>query len=208
MHSWQNTEVAAAAPSNPAPRDPLTVDVLLDITETALHSSPAEWIFLRELRVGTGRGSMSHQRLDAFALNALPHTGMRRVCYEAKLSRADFQSEVRHPLKRRIGLRYSNEFCFLTPPGLIHLDELPAECGLVEAGYATPAEWRELQKRHAGMFHYDPEREQFCMVVVPAPWRDTPGPTWQFAAAMMRNQWRQLSERPPERAKQERLPLL
>jgi hypothetical protein len=26
------------------------------------------------------------------------------------------------------------------------------------------------------------------MVALPSPWLDTPGPTWQFAAAMLRNQ--------------------
>ena len=63
------------------------------------------------------------QRLDAFALNSLPHTGMKRVCYEVKASRSDFLAELKHPLKRRIGMRYSNEFYFV-----------PAECELVEAG--------------------------------------------------------------------------
>jgi hypothetical protein len=43
---------------------------LLDILERSLHASTSEWLFLRELRVGTGRrrnGGL--QRLDAFALN-------------------------------------------------------------------------------------------------------------------------------------------
>ena len=40
---------------------------------------------------------------------------MKRVCYEVKTSRADFLSELKQPLKRRIGMRYSNEFYFVTP---------------------------------------------------------------------------------------------
>jgi hypothetical protein len=55
------------------------------------------------------------QRLDAFALNTLPHTAMKRVCYEVKISRGDFLSELKHLLKRRIGMRYSNEFYFCCP---------------------------------------------------------------------------------------------
>ena len=43
-------------------------------------------------------------------LNALPHTGVKRVCHEVKISRSDFLAELKHPLKRRIGMRYSNEF--------------------------------------------------------------------------------------------------
>jgi hypothetical protein len=44
----------------------------------------SRWFF-RELLVGTGRHNNGAQRLDAFALNTLLHTAMRRVCYEVKL---------------------------------------------------------------------------------------------------------------------------
>jgi hypothetical protein len=39
------------------------------------------------------------------------------------------------------------------------------------------------------------------MVVVPALWRDTPGPTW---AAMLRHQQRAFEERPPSASVQQR----
>ena len=70
-----------------------------------MHPSAAEWLFLRELRVGTGRQNGGAQRLDAFALNTLPHLAMKRVCYEVKTSRGDFLSELKRPLKRRLGMR-------------------------------------------------------------------------------------------------------
>ena len=73
---------------------------LLDVVERCLHAKPSEWIFLRELRVGTGFRSSSAQRLDAFALNCFAHTSMKRVCYEVKTSRADFLCEMKQPLKR------------------------------------------------------------------------------------------------------------
>ena len=161
-----------------------------------MHSLASEWLFLRELRVGTGRQNGGAQRLDAFALNTLPHTAMKRVCYEVKTSRGDFLSELKHPIKRRIGMRYSNEFYFVTPAALVHVGEIPPECGLVEAGYATFPEWKGLFGRHAGFFNYDPESRAYCMITVPAPWRDTPGPTWQLVAAMLRNQRRLFSEAP------------
>ena len=184
-----------------------TESALIDILERALHASLAEWLFFRELRVGTGRRNAGAQRVDAFALNTLPHTGMKRICYEVKISRGDFLSELKHPLKRRIGMRYSNEFYFVTPAALVKPAEIPAECGLVEAGFATAEEWRRLFSRHAGFFHYDPERHAYCMIAVPAPWRDTPGPTWQLAAAMLWHQRREFSEKPPPRPVQERLAL-
>ncbi len=161
-------------------------------------------VVLRELRVGTGTNGNA-QRPDAFAVNALPHTAMKRICYEIKVSRADLLGELKRPLKRRIGMRYSNEFYFVTPAGLVDTAEIPAECGLVEAGYATPPEWRLLISRQAGFFKYDPEIRSYCMITIPAPWRDTPGPTWQLAAAMLRNQRRRFSEAPPPRPAQQRL---
>jgi hypothetical protein len=180
---------------------------LVEIVERAMHPSPSEWLFFRELRVGTGRQNGGVQRLDAFALNTLPHTAMKRVCYEVKTSRADFLSELKRPLKRRIGMRYSNEFYFVIPAAMVSAAEIPAECGLVEAGHATFEEWKRLIGRQAGFFNYDPGTRAYCMITIPAPWRDTPGPTWQLVAAMLRNQRRELSEDPPPRPAQQRLEL-
>ena len=200
---------AVTASRQPArPEGRLNEGALIDIVERAIHGTPSEWLFFRELRVGTGRQNNAAQRLDAFALNSLPHTAMKRVCYEIKTSRADFLTELKQPLKRRIGMRYSNEFYFVTPAGLVSTAEIPAECGLIEAGYATPDEWRQLIRHHAGFFNYDAENRAYCMIRVPAPWRDTPGPTWQLLAAMLRNQRRELSENPPPAPKQEKLALV
>lgn len=171
---------------------------LLDVVQTCLHAKPSEWIFLRELRVGTGLRSSAAQRLDAFALNCLAHTSMRRVCYEVKTSRADFLCEIKRPLKRRIGMRYSNEFYFVTPAGLLSVAEVPIECGLVEIGdFAEPP--------LASFLHFDPDRRIHCRVTVPAPWRETPGPTWQFVAGMLRNQQKMFQEKPPKPPSQQRL---
>ena len=199
------TVAAQPAVSPPPQPDEAT---LIDIVERAMHTSPSEWLFFRELRVGTGRQNGGAQRLDGFALNTLPHTGMKRVCYEVKTSRGDFLCELKHPLKRRMGMRYSNEFYFVTPAALVNTAEIPADCGLVEAGYATVAEWKDLISRHAGFFSYDSERRAYCMITVPAPWRDAPGPTWQLVAAMLFNQRRRFSEQPPPRPVQQRLELL
>jgi len=187
---------------------PPSAAILLDILEQSWHGARSEWLFLRELRVGTGRRNGNVQRLDAFALNSLPHTAMKRICYEIKISRADFLAELKHPLKRRIGMRYSNEFYFVTPAEMVDASEIPAECGLVEAGFAEPAEWRRLIRRQAGAFTFDAETRRYCMLTVPAPWRETPGPTWQLLAAMLRHQRRELEEKPPAPPAQQKLPLL
>lgn len=168
---------------------------LLDAVESLLHASRSEWVFLRELRLGTGRRNSSLQRLDAFALNCLPHTAMKRICYEVKVSRADFLCEVRQPLKRRAGMRFSNEFYFVTPPGLVDLSEVPVDCGLIEAGIMTPDQWNALMKEKGGFCHFDGKTGAFCMLAAPAPWRETPGPTWQLTGAMIRNQQRRFQEK-------------
>ena len=62
--------------------------------------------------------------------------------------------------------------------------------------------------RHAGFFNYDPKTQAYCMMTIPAPWRDTPGPTWQLVGAMLRNQRNELIEKPPRRPEQQRLALL
>jgi hypothetical protein len=102
---------------------------LIEVVERAIHASPSEWLFFRELRVGTGRQNDGAQRLDAFALNTLPHTAMKRVCYEVKTSRGDFLSELKRPLKRRIGMRYSNEFYLSRRPPSSSLRKFPPIAG-------------------------------------------------------------------------------
>ncbi len=183
----------------------LSADAMLDMVETSLHSSKTEWVFLRELRVGTGRSRQSLQRLDAFALNCFPHTAMKRVCYEVKAARSDFLCEMKNPLKRRIGMHFSNEFFFVTPAGMLSLDELPTECGLIEVGKAITEDSKHLIRSHSGFFQVDSQNGNYCMVSVAAPWRDTPAPTWQFAAAMLRNQRKELEDRPPVPPKQQKI---
>ncbi|MGI9070823.1 MAG: hypothetical protein ACR2JB_05715 [Bryobacteraceae bacterium] len=182
-------------------------NALLDIVQGCLHASASEWIFLRELRVGTGLRSSAAQRLDAFALNCFAHTSMKRVCYEVKTSRADFLCEMRQPLKRRIGLRYSNEFYFVTVAGLLKVCEVPVECGLIEIGIFTEEE-RDSMTVSGTLAHFDQDYSTYLRVTVPAPWRETPGPTWQLLAAMLRNQQKVFQGRPPKQPNQQRLPFV
>ena len=199
--------MAAIAPIDPACTE-ISPSILLDAVETCCHSRTSEWIFLRELRVGTGFQNSAAQRLDAFALNCFAHTAMKRVCYEVKTSRADFLCEMKQPLKRRIGLRYSNEFYFVTPVGLLTIAEIPVECGLIEVGVFSGEERRQLAAEAKLMMQFDPNHCVHCRVTVPASWRETPGPTWQLLAGMLRNQRHAISGRPAKNPNQQRLPFL
>ena len=182
--------------------------ILLDVVQTCCHSRSSEWIFLRELRVGTGFQNSAAQRLDAFALNCFAHTAMKRVCYEVKTSRADFLCEMKQPLKRRIGLRYSNEFYFVTPVSLLRLEEVPVECGLIEVGVFSSEARQATAVESKTVVHFDPDHRIHCRVTVPAPWRETPGPTWQLLAGMLRNQRHALVGRTVKNPNQQRLPFL
>jgi len=182
---------------------------LLDTIQACLHARSSEWIFLRELRVGTGLRNGAAQRLDAFALNCFAHTSMKRVCYEVKTSRADFLCEMKQPLKRRIGLRYSNEFYFVMPAGLLKTSEIPIECGLVEVGLFTHEDRESAFTPMGGGFPcFDVESRPYCRITIPAPWRDTPAPTWQFVAGMLRNQQKSFRDAPAKQPNQQRLPFV
>lgn len=194
----QNSEQTRAAE--------LCAAALLDAVEACFHARASEWIFLRELRVGTGFQGSAAQRLDAFALNCLAHNSMKRICYEVKTSRADFLCEMKQPLKRRIGLRCSNEFYFVTPFGLLKSSEVPIECGLVEAGVDRECAGNVVLGRSEPLLYFHEASGIFCRVTVPAPWRETPGPTWQFVAAMLRNQRRLFQEAVEKPPNQQKLP--
>lgn len=143
-----------------------TADIVKALYE---HYSGTNWLCFNELRVGTGFGKDAEQRIDFWALDTYPSHRFRRVAYEIKVSRSDFLNELRQPLKRRRALLLSNEFYFISPPGLIKAGELPIECGLAEiTGGRIDPTTTYINFKHA------------------APWRDTIPPTWQFVAAVVR----------------------
>jgi hypothetical protein len=98
----------------------------------ALHSDPLQWAVFDEFYPGTGTSSGSGTRLDTFVVNCWPSGGYVSVAYEIKVSRQDFINELKQPAKRRFGLLISNQFYFVTPVGLLTVDEIPVECGLRE----------------------------------------------------------------------------
>jgi len=137
------------------------------------HGLGDPWAFFEELRLGTGYGRAEQQRVDAFAVGLWSKV-WGSVAYEVKVSRADFLREVKQPLKRRMALRYSNLFYFVTPQGLLKPEEVPIEAGLMEA------RWRMVQTYPQRVEGWGAE------VVVHAPWRDIPPPTWMLFAAVAR----------------------
>jgi len=63
-------------------------------------------------------------------------------------------------------MSYSNQFYFVTGAGLVGTAEIPAECGLVEAGFVTADEWKGLIRRQALFFSFDPNTGLYCMITI------------------------------------------
>jgi hypothetical protein len=133
-----------------------------------------QWAFYRELRAGTGYGiydyekkkknsSNPEQRFDAWAINLYPSKKHERIAYEIKVSRGDFLHEIKNPEKREQALELSNYFYFATPKGLVDVDEIPPECGLIEVDH-------DLNTR----------------IKLKAPFRRTDGLSWQFLCSIAR----------------------
>ena len=136
---------------------------------------PSErWAFFEELRIGTGYGKHSEQRIDAWVMSLWPSNGQARIAYEIKVSRADFLAELAKSLKRRAALLVSSQFYFVAPRDLIKPAEIPVECGLEEVYWANG--------------------DRCLITTVPAPVFDTPPPTWTFFAAIARRVFRAEAE--------------
>lgn len=143
--------------------DSIYLDTKTVMKTLANMHDPAKWAFFEELRIGTGFGKDSEQRLDAWAVHYYPSKRNVARCYEVKTSRSDFLSEMKKPKKRRAGLRLSNEFFFVAPAKMLKIEEIPPECGLMEV-----YEDGKIATR------------------IKAPYRDTVPPTFLFMASVCR----------------------
>lgn len=94
----------------------------------ARHPS-GEWLFVLEVALP---GGLSRRRIDAAAMAYWPSRKYVRHIYEIKVSRQDFQRELKAPEKRQFALASGEHFWFAVPEGLVKKAELPPEAGLLE----------------------------------------------------------------------------
>lgn len=128
------------------------------------------WCVFPEL---SARTSWSPSRIDLFVMAAWESLNYTRIAYEVKVSRSDFQREMRTPDKKAWALALSNQFYFACPKGMIGISELPPEAGLVYVHKDGKLQW----------VHRAPKRE--------AP----KGLTLQFASSLLRRAYRLMEER-------------
>ncbi len=122
-----------------------------------------EWVYLEEVRLGTGYGGFflpghhtaikNEQRIDGLAINCYKSKSYRRIAIEIKIARGDWLKELKQPDKRIGAMMMSNQFYFAAPEGLIKVDELPEDCGLIEVrgdflAVKAQATWHEASSWH------------------------------------------------------------
>lgn len=169
--------VGASSAATPTARDILVA--LNQRHARRPYQRQENWAIFPEFRCGTGyarkpQSNDVESRIDLLAVSLWPSTGEGVIAYEVKVSRSDFLSEIKKPSKRRPAMRYSNQFFFAAPAGLVKPTEIPYDCGLIEVSPAGA-----------------------CRVVVPAPWRDDFHPTYTFVASVCRRVAQEASDESP-----------
>lgn len=81
--------------------------------------------------VGDDTGARVHRHADAVSIGIWPSTGHQVHGFEIKVSRTDFLNEMKDPAKSQAIFRYCHRWSLATPPGLVKIDELPPNWGLV-----------------------------------------------------------------------------
>tara|TARA_Y100001001_G_C7916971_1_gene277288 strand:- start:4 stop:543 length:540 start_codon:yes stop_codon:yes gene_type:complete len=133
--------------------DKLKAAFILD----ALKGRHTKEIWCEELALSSGA-----RRCDFWVLHPHASKGYRATAYEIKVSRADFKRDTR--AKQRDARLFSDEFYYVTPPGLIKLEEVPDWAGLLEI--SEDGRWKYIS---------------------PAPRRDKDAPSWELVVSIMRN---------------------
>lgn len=89
-----------------------------------------QWATFQEVRDSLG---FAHRRsIDFLAINCWPSKNYERVAVEIKVSRADFNREIRDPSKREAFEKICHTFWFCAPEGVVPVDKVPVGCGLIE----------------------------------------------------------------------------
>ncbi|MEM8615434.1 MAG: hypothetical protein AAGF20_00715 [Pseudomonadota bacterium] len=122
----------------------------------ALKDKSQKLIWAEELALSSGA-----RRCDFWTLHPHASQGYRAVAYEIKVSRSDYKRD--NYAKQRDARLFSDEFWYVTPKGLITIEELP--------------DW-------AGLMEWDGQR---FSVPLSAPRRDKDAPSWELVVSIMRN---------------------
>ncbi len=143
------------------------------------HFDRSSCLVITELRLGTGfvhktryysakptlTDADAERKIDIWTIEPYPSNGLKRTAFEIKTSKNDFCRELSDPAKRRPAVRFSNEYYFVAPKGLLPPKSIPSDAGLIEVHKSNGKYWLETAVR--------------------APWHDN-APNWSFVAALVR----------------------
>lgn len=188
-----------------------TADILSYLREKyQFDAYKKQYVSFEELRMGSGFKTSSLQAIDFWCMDTWG--GQIRTAYEIKTSRSDFLVEIKNPAKRRVSLLVSNYFYFITPKGMVKIEEIPPDCGLIEVWWTNNDHDVEctlnrneqmlstMEKSNAeyaergSSFCYKPKLELIpdrkelltAQTVLQAPMRDSLPPSWNFVSSLAR----------------------
>lgn len=112
------------------PRTPKSVTAFEMNVSLAKHFAHPVYGIVFEVAKATGFGANRH--IDALAMGLWPSRGMEIVAIEVKVSRSDFRRELKQPEKAEELAQFCDRFYIASPEGMIGLNELPPNWGLLE----------------------------------------------------------------------------
>jgi len=86
-----------------------------------------EWATFFEVADSTG--ARATRSADAIAMSLYPSRGLRLHGFEIKVSRSDWLHEIKQPDKSVAIQRFCDHWWIVTPPDIVHEDELPPTWG-------------------------------------------------------------------------------
>ena len=114
-----------------------SLQILAGLKDT-FHKEKDGWLFMPELRTGTGFGKYSEQRIDAYALQcwttkahgmSIEHAS---IAYEIKQTKTDLIRELLNPDKRWMAKMHSHYFYWVVPDTLdFDANIIPDDEGLI-----------------------------------------------------------------------------
>lgn len=114
-------------PAEPAPQRKIT-SAEIKIGLRASFPAPGWRLFYE---VGNDTGTRVSRHADAVAIGIWPSTGHTVHGFEIKVSRADWANEMKDPAKSWSVMQFCHRWSLVTPPGLVRVDELPDNWGLI-----------------------------------------------------------------------------
>jgi hypothetical protein len=101
------------------------------------------------------------RRCDFWTVHCHASKGFEATAYEIKVSRADFRRDS--SVKQREARLYSDRFFYVTPPGLVGVNDVPDWAGLIELDGSA------------------------LRTKIQAPFRDKDSPSWELVVSLIRN---------------------